>query len=112
MMNPNEGEQPRAIEPEVMPPEDSQAGSGKAGGDDEAPLSRLEKILWVVVAVVCGVYIFIPEFSDAFPIIGWLDEATAAGIVLLAFQKLRVRIPLLQPVIDWFFTRRQKKAKK
>ncbi|MEQ9367340.1 MAG: hypothetical protein RIF32_24120, partial [Leptospirales bacterium] len=65
--------------------------------------------MWIVVALACGLYIFIPEFTDAIPIIGWLDEATAAGIVLLALQKLRVRIPLIQPVLDWFVGRRSKK---
>lgn len=91
------------IEPEIV--------TSEHDGDSEVepPLGLVSKILWIVVAVLCGVYIFIPEFTDAIPIIGWLDEATAAGVVLLALRKLRIRIPLIQPVLDWFVGRRSKK---
>jgi hypothetical protein len=67
------------------------------------------RIFWTVAAILCGIYIFIPEFSDAFPVIGWLDEATAAAIVLVALRRLGIRIPYLQPVIDWFVGRRTRK---
>ncbi|MCR9143081.1 MAG: hypothetical protein NXI24_12580 [bacterium] len=98
------------IEPEIVSGDGPTAGKKKDGPEqiDEAPLGPFSKVLWVVVAIVCGVYIFIPEFTDAIPLIGWLDEATAAGIVLLALQKLRVRIPLIQPVLDWFVGRKKK----
>ncbi len=99
------------IEPEIVEPNAGPGGDGQDGAAEipEPELTLVSKVLWIIVAVVCGAYIFFPEPTDAIPFIGWLDEATAAGIVLLALQKLRVRIPLIQPVLDWFVGRRSRK---
>ena len=52
---------------------------------------EIMKVFWIIVAIVCGVYIFIPEPTDAIPILGWLDEATALLILSYALKKLDVR---------------------
>ncbi len=49
------------------------------------------KLFWIIVAILSGVYIFIPEPTDAIPILGWLDEATALLIFSYALKKLNVR---------------------
>lgn len=43
---------------------------------------------WKAVALVSGIYIFIPEVTDVVPVIGWLDEATALGILMYALKKM------------------------
>lgn len=43
---------------------------------------------WKAVALVSGIYIFIPEVTDVVPVIGWLDEATALGIFMYALKKM------------------------
>lgn len=48
----------------------------------------MSRKFWKIVAVASGIYIFIPEFTDVIPIIGWLDEATAFGIMIYALKKL------------------------
>lgn len=97
------------IEPEIVYDPNKNAGKQKAPELEEPPQGLITKIFWIIVALICGVYIFIPEFTDVIPVIGWLDEATAAGIVLYALGKLRIRIPLIQPVLDWALGRRTKK---
>lgn len=58
------------------------------------------KPFWIIVAIVCGVYIFIPEPTDVIPILGWLDEATALLIFSYALKKLNVR--WLNKIISFF----------
>lgn len=43
---------------------------------------------WKTIALVSGIYIFIPEVTDVIPVIGWLDEATAFGVMVFALKKL------------------------
>ncbi|MGB1247297.1 MAG: hypothetical protein ACPG4Z_00320 [Chitinophagales bacterium] len=50
----------------------------------------MKKLLWTVTALFTGIYIFIPEFTDVVPIIGWLDEATAFTILLYALNQLGI----------------------
>jgi hypothetical protein len=47
---------------------------------------------WKIVAFLSGIYIFIPEFTDVIPIIGWLDEATAFGIMVYSLKQLGIDI--------------------
>lgn len=97
-------------EKEVIEPEVVGAGGvrGQAEDAEEVPATGWMRLLWIGVAIVCGVYIFIPEFTDVIPFIGWLDEVTAGGIVLFALRKAGLRIPLIQPVLDWFIGRKKK----
>lgn len=103
-MSMNSESEKEVIEPEVV---GSDAGQSPQP-EDEVPATGLMRVLWIVVAVVCGVYIFIPEFTDVIPFIGWLDEVTAGGIVLFALRKAGLRIPLIQPVLDWFIGRKKR----
>jgi len=52
----------------------------------------MKKLFWTIVAVLSGVYIFIPEFTDVIPIIGWLDEATALLVLNYALKQLDIKI--------------------
>jgi len=47
--------------------------------------------LLLIIALVCFVYIFIPEPTDLIPGIGWLDEVLAGGISLTALLTYLVR---------------------
>jgi uncharacterized membrane protein YkvA (DUF1232 family) len=50
--------------------------------------TSMKNRFWKMVAILSGVYIFIPEFTDVIPIIGWLDEATALGVLIYALKQL------------------------
>lgn len=41
--------------------------------------------LLLIIAIICFVYIFIPEPSDIIPVFGWLDEILAGGVGTTAF---------------------------
>lgn len=56
-------------------------------------MHAMKKIFWTITAVFSAAWIFIPEFTDAVPVVGWLDEATAFGILLYALGRLGVRLP-------------------
>ena len=71
-------------------------------------LTGWRRIVWIVVAILSGVYIFIPEFTDVIPVVGWLDEGLAAVILTTALGKLGIRIPIL----DALMRRKSKKGKK
>ncbi len=78
---------------------------------EEEKATGWRRILWLAVAVFFGVYIFVPEWTDAFiPLygIGLIDEAFAAIIVTTALAKLGVRIPIL----DALMRRKARKGKK
>jgi hypothetical protein len=57
------------------------------------------KWAWIITAIASGVYIFIPEATDMFPIVGWLDEGLAALILSTALGKLGIRIPILDAML-------------
>lgn len=69
--------------------------------DSPAPvaLGRNAKIAWTVIAVLSGIYIFVPEPSDVFPIVGWIDEGVAAMLLTTALTKLGFHIPILDPLL-------------
>jgi hypothetical protein len=46
------------------------------------------KWIYRTLQVLCIIYVFIPEVTDAIPIIGWLDEATAIGFVIYLNKKI------------------------
>lgn len=57
------------------------------------------KWFWIAVAVLSAVYIVIPEPTDAFPIVGWLDEGTAVLLLTYALERLGIRIPFLSRML-------------
>lgn len=68
---------------------------------ESAPEERAEgwhRVFWIVVCVLCAVWIFIPNI----PIPFFLDEGLAMLILLTGLAKLGIRIP----VLDWFFKRK------
>jgi hypothetical protein len=50
----------------------------------------LRKKLAVGLAVVSGVYLFVPEPTDVLPIIGWLDEGAALALLGWSMKTLGV----------------------
>ncbi|MCB1138297.1 MAG: hypothetical protein KDK23_06040 [Leptospiraceae bacterium] len=84
--------------------------AGKVNSEEEVDesLTGWRRIVWIVVAILSGVYIFIPEFTDVIPVVGWLDEGLAAVILTTALGKLGIRIPIL----DALMRRKSKKGKK
>jgi len=47
-----------------------------------------------------GIYVFIPEFTDVFPIIGWIDEGIAILILTYALNRLGIKIPFLEHILN------------
>lgn len=50
----------------------------------------MKKKLAVAVAVLSGVYLFVPEPTDVLPIVGWLDEGMALAMLGWALSALGV----------------------
>jgi hypothetical protein len=90
----------------------SEAGASVDGSDVDVPLTGAGRVLWTIIAIVSGVYIFIPEFTDAIPIIGWIDEGMALTMLLYALERLGVRIPIVHRLLRFFGGRKLKARKK
>ena len=50
----------------------------------------MKRYFWIAVAAFSGIYIFIPEFTDIVPIIGWLDEAAAFALMNYALKQANI----------------------
>ena len=50
----------------------------------------MKKKLAVAVAMLSGVYLFVPEPTDVIPILGWLDEGLALAMLGWAMSTLGV----------------------
>ena len=50
----------------------------------------MKKKLALTVAVLSGVYLFVPEPTDVIPILGWLDEGLALAMLGWAMSTLGV----------------------
>jgi hypothetical protein len=50
----------------------------------------MRKKLAVGLAVVSGIYLFVPEPTDVLPIIGWLDEGAALALLAWSMKTLGV----------------------
>ena len=101
------------IEPVVLPPEENESlqdtgsFSGSSSGEARSPeltreeekMGLFEKIMWAVILVFCFVWIFIPEPTDAVPILGWLDEGFAIMMVLTALDRFGIKIPFLEKLV-------------
>jgi len=68
------------------------------------PATGWERIFWIILCIVCTIWIFMPNFPLV-PIPFFIDEGLAALILLTGLNKLGIRIP----VLDWFFRRRMGK---
>ncbi len=114
------GAESPARTPEIQIPAGAPAGrnpdaasrAGVDGSDVDVPLTGAGRALWTVIAIVSGVYIFIPEFTDAIPIIGWIDEGMALTMLLYALERLGVRIPIVHRLLRFFGGRKLKARKK
>lgn len=95
---------PRAIVPEVVSP------GGLAGVEAEEthvpPATGIQRIIWIIVALFCGFWIVFPEPTDVIPILGWLDEGLAAGILLTALARLGIRIPFVSKWVESYVAKR------
>lgn len=72
--------------------------------DVEAPqppaLGRTGRALWTTIALASAIYIFVPEPTDVFPVLGWLDEGMAFMLLTTALAKLEVNIPILNMLLN------------
>ncbi|HMW59662.1 MAG TPA: hypothetical protein PKE49_02690 [Leptospiraceae bacterium] len=84
---------PRAIEPVVVPE------------TELPPATGAQRIFWIIIAILCAGWIFIPNFF-IIPIPFFIDEGIAAIILMTALSKLGIRIPILH----WFFEKRMGKS--
>ncbi|MFN3603637.1 MAG: hypothetical protein ACK4UJ_02875 [Leptonema sp. (in: bacteria)] len=73
------------------------------------PIKGWKKWLTMLVALLSGIYIFFPEFTDAFPIIGWLDEGIALLLLTYSLDKLGLRIPILDSILKRKTEKNEKK---
>lgn len=58
-------------------------------------MSPMKKKLAVLAAVVSGVYLFVPEPTDVFPFVGWLDEGAALAILGWSLKTLGISPSML-----------------
>ncbi|MCE9599302.1 MAG: hypothetical protein K8S54_15165 [Spirochaetia bacterium] len=95
---------PRAIVPEVISP-----GSVSAIEEETervAPATGMKRILWILVAIFCAFWIVFPEPTDVIPILGWLDEGLAAGILLTALARIGIHIPFVSKWVESYVAKR------
>ena len=52
--------------------------------------ASVKKKLAVALAVISGVYLFVPEPTDVIPFIGWLDEGVALALLGWSLRTLGV----------------------
>lgn len=67
-------------------------------GDRPAPRGW-QRWMWIIIAILSGIYVFIPEPTDAVPILGWMDEGVAVLILTYALERLGIRIPLIDRLL-------------
>mgnify|MGYP001350070538 CR=1 FL=1 len=78
-------------------------------GNESSPAKAtgVMKFFWITIAILCGIYVFIPEPTDAIPILGWLDEGTAILVMSYALDKVGVKVP----IINRYLNRKKDKSK-
>ena len=64
----------------------------------DAVATGWERVFWIILCVLCAVWIVLPNV----PIPFFIDEGLAALLLLTGLAKLGIRIP----VLDWFFRRK------
>ncbi len=62
--------------------------------------SPRHKWFWLILSILSFIYVFIPEFTDTIPILGWMDEGIAIAILSYSLQKLGIRIPILDRILN------------
>jgi uncharacterized membrane protein YkvA (DUF1232 family) len=67
--------------------------------EEEKP-TGWKKWFYIIVSIIMGIYVFIPEFTDVFPIIGWIDEGIAILILTYALNRLGIKIPFLEHILN------------
>lgn len=95
---------PRAIVPDSVSP--GMVASAAAEETHVPPASGIQRIIWIIVALFCGFWIVFPEPTDVIPILGWLDEGLAAGILLTALARLGIRIPFVSKWVESYVSKR------
>ena len=65
----------------------------------------MKRKFWIIVAALSAIYLFIPEPTDVIPILGWLDEASAFGILTYALKQLDI------PILNKVFGKKSVKTK-
>lgn len=68
----------------------------KAGVNKKPSLSTRQRWFWRIVAVFSFVWIFLPEATDLFFPLGWIDEGVAFFLLSYSLGKLGVKLPFLK----------------
>lgn len=63
------------------------------------PIQSGKKWIYIILSMICIVYVFFPESTDFIPFLGWIDEGIAILILSYSLKKLGVKIPLIDKLI-------------
>lgn len=80
---------------EIIPPNQRSSTESK----EEKP-TGWKKWFYIIVSIIMGIYVFIPEFTDVFPLVGWIDEGIAIMILTYALNRLGIKIPFLERILN------------
>ncbi len=117
----NPSEKKREIGRAVTPvPEATGEGQRRPGNPlieripspESANLTFFQKLIWTILAIVCGIWIVLPEPTDVIPFFGWIDEFLAAtGLAAILFvtsmRKLGIHIPIVDKWVHDRFRRKK-----
>lgn len=73
--------------------------------NEQPKITGWKKWMLILISIISGIYVFFPEYTDFIPFLGWLDEGIAILILTYSLNKLGIKIPIINRLI-------QKKMKK
>lgn len=56
--------------------------------------------MWWLLVFLSAFWVFLPEPTDAVPVLGWLDEALAIYLLATALDRLGIHIPILHKYLS------------
>lgn len=68
--------------------------------ESQEPKPLVKKVAVSFVGLLSLAWIFVPDPTDVVPVLGWLDEAAAAGIFLACLNYLGVPVGKLKALFD------------
>ncbi len=80
---------------EIIPPNKESSAESQ-----EKKPTGWKKWFYIIISIIMGIYVFIPEFTDVFPIIGWIDEGIAIMILTYTLSRLGIKIPYLERILN------------
>ncbi len=68
--------------------------------ESQEPKPLVKKVAVSFVGLLSLAWIFVPDPTDVVPVLGWLDEAAAAGIFLACLNYLGIPVGKLKSLFD------------